>query len=222
MEILRPIVGVAGLARLEISGNELRLGGLFGGPSLRYLAVGERLARVEGETIPSFALLEVDERGTYVQVADVTLEQIAGWQVRLRLAAAAAALGLPASSLALALFWLPLRWFRGDRAAIDVRGAPLLASVLLFGYVAVTLAGWLDPVQRLGRVSPFSVGQWLLGLLFLAATAWATFRTVAARWTAGRVVWWHSLLVVAACVLIASVLLAHSLDRQAELALLIA
>jgi CubicO group peptidase (beta-lactamase class C family) len=117
-----------------------------------------------------------------------------------RLALIALALLLLASSVVAALVWLPRLLFRRRKGPrqVAVRAAPLAAVLWLALMILLVI---FSPIWLLGAYDILSVGVWLAGWLFLFFSIGALLLALgpAARRSAPRAVWIHSLLVSIAC-----------------------
>jgi hypothetical protein len=107
------------------------------------------------------------------------------------------------SSLLFAVVWVPRRLLGRMRAVqhLSVRALPLVAVLCLIGtFVLLVQAGDATlAINRLGRVTPFSIGVCVLTWLFAVATILGLVQVVrAGPMGVRRSVRIHSLLVVAA------------------------
>ncbi|HVB98827.1 MAG TPA: serine hydrolase domain-containing protein [Candidatus Dormibacteraeota bacterium] len=103
------------------------------------------------------------------------------------------------SSFAFALWWIPRKLMgkMKETANLSLRAMPLLAGLSLLG--AALVAAW-TPVYVLGTYNMASVSIWLLTWLFAAFSVLGLILAWPAHWKTGRrAVFWHSLVVSAAC-----------------------
>ncbi len=201
---------ILGLTRLTIDGHGLRLEQLLDGGASEYVAVTDRLARRPDQSLTTLALLPVDAEDTFIVVEGQTLRRIGGWLAWGQVGLLFIAAGLFASSLVFALVWVP-RYLLGRLRGgphIGVRFWPLVSTLSLIGFAALLVGGSNDPVQRLGRVTAYSVGQMSLSVALAGTAFWGLLVVIrAARAPINRGAWWHSLLVAIACSSVALYLL---------------
>jgi CubicO group peptidase (beta-lactamase class C family) len=192
---------IGGLRRLTIAGEQLTLAPLLGGEANEYVAVTERLARRSERSLTSLALLDTGSGGTYIEAGSSTYRRIPAWLAWAQIAWLLVAVVLMASSVLFALVWLPRRFFGKlkGQAGISVRVWPLVSVLAFVGFVIAFMAGISDPIPRLGEVTPYSLGQLVLSVLFAITALWGLLKATRSRDSAiPRVARLHSLLVAAA------------------------
>jgi CubicO group peptidase (beta-lactamase class C family) len=210
IEMLRFIERITGTARVEVSGEGLVLRPILGGLPQTLLPVSEALFRTPGDPLATLAFGEHPEHGTVLMGAAAlggNLRAAPAWTVTGRTLAAASVTLLLFSSLLYALVWVPLWIFRPSRRTphASVRLLPLLASLALLGALILLVAGFIAGIETLGTPTFYSVGLFLLSLLFallsLAAVVQAlrALRISAISWPVRL----HSLLVALALLLAA-------------------
>jgi hypothetical protein len=109
------------------------------------------------------------------------------------------------TAVGFALVWVPRKLLGRLRDArhLSVRVFPVIAVVTLAVAFDVMLLSMDDPLPKLGRPTVWSVGFYLLTLLFAAAALAGFVQAVRARnWEIRRGVWLHALLVSLANVVV--------------------
>lgn len=190
----RGLLRIAGLTRMSPLKNGLSLRG-FIGPARDYVAVTDRFWRRPADGAPTLALIADKSGGTLFEAYGQTFRRIPVWVPWLEAAGTAATALLMLSSLAFALVWVPRKIFGQMRSVecISVRAMPVLATLSLgCAQLLMTLAGE-DLIERLGRITPWSLG------LFVSTLAFAVFAVLglalALRFRnrpIRRWVWWHA------------------------------
>ena len=205
-ELQRVFDRIGGLVRLEVDGERLALVRVWGGEPTEYVAVTDRLSRRTERSVTSLALLEDRADGTYIEAEGQTYQRISALLVWGPIVLLVASVVIAASSVLFVLIWGPRRLFGGLKGAphIGVRVWPLLSTLSLIAFLAVFMGGFTDGIGRLGLVTPYSVGQMLLSIVFALTAVWSLWVVTRARSAPiHRVAWWHSLLVAISCCSIA-------------------
>lgn len=203
-----PSQSLAGLWRLALL-TELRPGknGLslrrFQGPVrsfVDYVAVTDRLFRRPEEGTPTLALMADKAESPLIQayVYDHlhTFRRIPAWVVWLEISVIAGFLLLMLSSLAFALVWGPRKIFGRLRKVdcLSVRVLPVLAVLSFMGGLGVLVSAQTDPIGRLGRITPWSLGLFGSTLAFAIFAVLGLALAVRSRnRSIHRGVWWHAL-----------------------------
>jgi hypothetical protein len=195
IERMRFQLRIMGLTKIIVSEGGLSLHGL-NGTKLNYVAVTDRLFRRTTEPMATLALIANQPDGMLVQASSQMLRRIPAWLAWMELSVIAAAILAMLSSLGFALVWIPCRIF-GHMQAVDdlrVRTLPLLATLSMVGILALRRFLGEDVIERLGQITPWSVGMFVLTLAF---TVFAVLGMVQALRFRNRGirhwVWWHSL-----------------------------
>ena len=194
VEITRGLVRIAGLTKLSPLKTGLSLRG-FTGRARDYVPVTDRLYRRPTDPAPTLALITDKSEGTLLEAYGQTFRRIPSWLPWLEAAEMATTALLMLSSLVFALVWVPRKLFGRMRSVecLSVRAMPVLATLSLVGLqLSMTLAGE-DMIERLGLITPWSVGFYVSAL---ACAIFAVLGLVLAlhfrhrpirRW-----VWWHA------------------------------
>jgi hypothetical protein len=202
-----PNQAIAGLWRLMLL-TELRPGknglGLrnFIGPMrafIGYTAVTDRLYRRPWENAPTLALLSDKTEGTQIQVFvnDYlhTLRRIPTALVWVELTVIISFLLAMLSSLVFALVWAPRKLFGRMKTVecLSVRVLPVLASLFFMATAYSLVSAQAEVFGRLGRITPWSLAVFALGLAFALCAALGLALALRFRKRAiHRFVWWHS------------------------------
>lgn len=169
--------------------------------STKFVATTDRLFRRASDPVPTLALISDHAEGTLVQevaVEAATYRRIPGIRVALEWTAELAAVALMVSSIGFAVVWIPRRLWGRLRGAnnMHVRVWPFLASLTGAVLLLVFLSSLQEDIERLGRITPWSVAIFLLSValpvlgITSLAVVWRARRTEPVR-----LVWWHSLAV---------------------------
>jgi hypothetical protein len=194
VERMQSLVRILGLTKLSLVYDGLSLRGL-NNRKRNFVPVTDRLFRLPGDGAPTLALIADQSEGMLMEVGGQTFRRIPAWLPWLEVAMAAAAALLMLSSLAFALVWVPRKLFGRMRtvACIRVRAMPVLATLSIVCGVLVTILAGEDSIQRLGRITPWSVGY------FVSTSAFAVFAVLGLVLTLRcrnrpirRWVWWHA------------------------------
>lgn len=199
---------ITGLGRLSLRGQSLVWKPLRGS-ARTYVPVTGRLWREIKQPVPTLAFISDMRDGRFVQTGAL-LAMIPAWEAWGEIGGVALIAALLASSVLYALYWIPALLLRrlhalpGGRLYLSVRALPLLAIVLLVAVAGAFAMAGEDSLQRLGRITAWSISIFALTILF-AVTSLAALAVArhARRWPLRRGVWIHSLLVAAACVALA-------------------
>ncbi|MFN7997687.1 MAG: serine hydrolase domain-containing protein [Bryobacteraceae bacterium] len=203
---------ITGLAHISLSESKLKIAPIQG-PAKSYVPVTDRLWRSEKRPVPTLALITDLRDGRFVQADGTMYRIIPAWKALGQVGAAALILFLLATSLVFALYWVValvfrrLRPLRGARLYLSVRILPLLAVLALLAAAAILAAGGDDNALRLGNMTPASLAICGLTIWFGILSPLALWQTWRARaWPIRRAVWIHSILVSAACTVLAGYL----------------
>ena len=188
------LVRIMGLTKLSLVNDGLSLRGL-NGHKRNFVPVTDRLFRLPGDGAPTLALVADQSEGTLMEAGGQTFRRIPGWLPWLEVAMAAGAALLMLSSLAFALVWVPRKIFGRMRTVecIRVRAMPVLATLSIVCGALVTILAGEDVIERLGRITAWSVGY------FVSTSAFAVFAVLGLVLTLRcrnrpirRWVWWHA------------------------------
>ena len=112
-----------------------------------------------------------------------------------------------ASSLLFALIWIPracLGRFRHSKS-IAVLAWPTITTLCLTATIGTAVSGSADAIRRLGTLTLYSGGYWLLSWLFATlcvVTVVHAWRNAAERAPTRKAVWWYAQLVTTANVIV--------------------
>ncbi|HZU25650.1 MAG TPA: serine hydrolase domain-containing protein [Bryobacteraceae bacterium] len=204
---------ISDLRRVTVKGAKLRIRPFFGHEQ-SFAAAGGRLWREERQPPATLALISDLRDGRFIEAGmGEVLEQVPAWQAWLQTGVTAVVALLLASAGLYALYWVPalllrrLRPLPGGRLYLSVRALPLVAIVLLAGACAVFALAGDDAITKLGSVTLWSAAIFLLTVLFACVSVMALVQAMRARRRMiRRAVWMHSLLVSAACLVVAGYL----------------
>jgi CubicO group peptidase (beta-lactamase class C family) len=193
---------LGGQVRLSVDGERLEIKSLLSGDPVEYTAVTDRTARLSESSPTSLALLPEVEDAIYIEAEGQTFRKIPGWLAWGQIAWLLAVVVLMLSSVLFALVWLPRRFFGKlkGRPGLGARAWPFLATLAFVAFAVIFLLGMADPIEQLGKVGAYSLGQMLLSVVFALTALWSLFVVLRSRRAStNRVAWCHSLLVAAAC-----------------------
>ena len=197
-QFLERLLGVQRLAVREDGTTTTRP--LLGGETRTWVGVRDRLLRRDQEPVPTLALLETDEPGTWIELRTATMRRVPSWLVIAELGTGAITLLTMVSAIAFLFVWVPRR-FLGRLAggpAITVRLVPALAVLALVAAVAAMVIGMGDPFTRLGGPTALAVAVCVLTVLFaMLSIASAVVVIRARRSEMNRAVFVHAVLVTA-------------------------
>jgi CubicO group peptidase (beta-lactamase class C family) len=193
-ELERGVSLLTGTVKISVEDGLLHSTAL-GGEAQIWHPVGDDRFRLTDESIASMMAVKSAD-GTQLLQGGPTLRKISAAHAWSRWVLVGLAMALLVSSILFALVWLPRR-FRGTRLpAVAFRVWPLLASVSFAVCVGILMLAMNDPVNRLGTLSPWSVGYLLASLGFALITLYLPFAL--ARQPSGAInpiVRWHCILV---------------------------
>jgi CubicO group peptidase (beta-lactamase class C family) len=201
-ELSRFLDRLAGILKVELSGERLSARAAFGGQPEQLIPVAERKFRAEGEPVSSVAFVDGgDGRVTLQGFGSAVVgnyRSVSASRVWLRWVVSTMCLTLMASAVGFALVWVPRKALGRLKNAqhLSVRALPLLAVLALAAAAGCVVLASADPLPRLGRPTVYSVGFFLLMSLFALAALLGMIQTGRA-WKSdmNRGVWFHSLLV---------------------------
>ena len=175
---------VFGIQRLAVDDDgTLTTRPLIGGETRTWVGVTDHLARRDDEPVPTLALLETDDDGTWIELRTATMRRVPAWLVITELGIGAATLALMVSAIAFLFVWIPRRLLGRLEGgpAITVRAVPVLAVLALAGAVAAMVIGMGDPFTRLGSPTALAVTVCLLTVLFAILSVAAVVTVFRAR-----------------------------------------
>jgi CubicO group peptidase (beta-lactamase class C family) len=197
---------IGGLRRVTVNRDALHVAEV-GQSANEYVYAGGNLWRDSDSSFPETILIPPTPEGAFLVSDTEAYRRVPTWKAWFELALTGLCLVLGASSIVFALYWIPAAMLRqGTRPHLSVRLLPLLAILSLTAAVAVQLSTGDDvlTIQRLGTVSPWSVSILILTTLYPVLTVGASIHLWRARrWKLRRAVFVHSLLVTAACLVVA-------------------
>lgn len=210
-ELLRFYDNLVDVVRIEVSKDRVVADPVRREPE-RLIPVTDRRFRGENEPLPTAVFVEDGEDLlilSYSTALRGNYRSRSLWMVWSLWIVAASCVVLVLSSLVHAMIWLPRFWLGGISAQepVRIRVWPLIASLLLV--IAGVIIWTLPPnyIQVLGHFSFRSASLYLLSWLFPIVSLLAVIQclTVMMR-PKNESVWWHSLAVSVACLVIAGYL----------------
>jgi CubicO group peptidase (beta-lactamase class C family) len=194
VEITHGLVRIVGLTKLSPLKTGLSLRG-FTGRARDYVPVTDRLFRRPADPAPTLALIANKSEGTLIEASMQTFRRLPTWLPWLEAAVMAATALLMLSSIVFALVWVPRKIFGRMRSVecLSVRALPVLATLsLVCVQLSVMLAGE-DAIERLGLVTPWSVGFFVSALAFAILAVLGLVLALRCRnRPIRRLVWWHA------------------------------
>jgi CubicO group peptidase (beta-lactamase class C family) len=193
IERTRGLVRIAQLLAVTPVAGGLRIGLL--GRARDFVPVTDLFYRAATDGAPTVALITDKSEGTLIEAYGVTFRRIPAWMPWLEFSVIAAAFLLMLSSLVFALIWVPRR-LAGCVPPVEyigVRAMPVLAALSLAGMGLLLALTGGDAIGRLGRITPWSVGIFVLSLAFAVFSVLGL--ALALRfWNRPmrRGVWWHA------------------------------
>ncbi len=203
---------LAALQRIRFGGGNLLISSLsqidqpfvpVSGEQFRYLPKKDH-----AEPIATAALLAPNAEGRFVFIGS-TLRRIPTWQAFAEIALVAWFLLALLAVLVYAPFWIIGGFFKKRRRPQEraMRLWPLVAVLSLLAFVGLFIASSSDMITRLGSMTVYSLGLFLTTLSFAAAC----LASVVALWSARRLpirrfVWWFSISVTSALLIVAAYL----------------
>jgi CubicO group peptidase (beta-lactamase class C family) len=193
-EFTRALIRISGL--MKLSSNQAGLSiRPFIGFGKDYVPVTDRFFRQPAQGAPILALIADHSEGTLVELGGQTFRRIPAWLPWTEVLLAAAVSLLTLSSLVFALVWIPRRYLGHMESAecISVRAMPALAALWGVCWVLTFRDTAPDVINRLGNITPWSVGTFVYGLAFavfsvLGLVLAVRFRKRNIYWLA----WWHA------------------------------
>ena len=185
---------IAGLMKMNALPNGLSLGGLVG-PPRDYVPVTDRFFRRPAEAAPTLALIADQSEGTLIESYGQTYRRVSAWLPWVEFGMCALTGLLMLTSVGFALVWMPRKLFGDLRSVqyLSVRAMPVLASLSLAGVQLLTILAASDAIQRLGNMTPWSVGLCGLTLAFAVFAILGLVLAVHHRnRPIHRLVWWHA------------------------------
>jgi CubicO group peptidase (beta-lactamase class C family) len=171
MELLRITEHLFNLAQVEETQAGLVLRPLLGGVPQTLIPVAEGLYRMPGDPAATVAFAEHVEYGTVLLGMGGlggSLRMAPGWSITGRVLVMTVIVLSMLSNLLYALVWVPLWLFRPHkrRPFTGLRLLPLLAVLSLLAAIIFLVAGFFSGIESLGTPSFWSVGFFLLTILF--------------------------------------------------------
>ena len=206
-ERMRFLVQIFETISVRSEDGQLVLTPLFDGPSI-WLPVDAERYRYTDLTQANLAAVDSPDSTTPLLSGQPgTLHRIPAYVAWLRWSALIYCLTLLTSSLLYALIWIPRTCLGrpGTAKLVSVHAWPAITTICLMAILYIAIAGSADAVRRLGSLSLYSGGYWLLSCVFAilcvvsVAHAW---RHATKRTTTSKPVWWHAQLVTAANVIV--------------------
>ncbi|HTQ53721.1 MAG TPA: serine hydrolase domain-containing protein [Bryobacteraceae bacterium] len=199
---------IMGLVRISVEGQHLLLAPVQGQPRT-FSPVSERLWIEKKQPVPTLALVSDTRDGRFVAAGGPMYKLIPAWEAYGELGCVVLVVLLMASSVLYALFWIPalllgrLRPLPGSRLHLSVRALPLIAILMLAVMIGTFMWAGDDAIDRLGRITPWSISVFAASLLLALMSVAALVQAWRSRqWPIRRGVRIHSLAVAAACAIL--------------------
>ena len=176
---------------------------LFDQPSV-WIPVGDGRYRHTELTQASIAEVHVANRAAPLLSGQPgTLHRIPAYVAWLRWLGLLFCLSLLTSSLLFAMIWIPQACIGRLQNVkfVSVRAWPTITTICFAATICIAILGSADAIQRLGTLTLYSGGYWLLSWLFAALCVVSIshgWRHATERATIGKAVWWHAQLVTTA------------------------
>jgi len=201
---------LTGLIRVSFDRDKFVRQGLFGGAPVKGVAVSDRLYRSENIPVATIVLIPDAGEGTMIYSAGArqTYRRIPLWFVALEIGAGACSLLLLCSAVIFSLVWIPRKLFGRMKTVrhLSLRIAPLV-SALCFGICAGIWYKQSGDQEPFGQLTAWSGSLFLLSLLFALTALWGLVLLLRVpKNEVAASVWWHSLLVTAANLIVAGYL----------------
>lgn len=202
------------LHRIKFSDGKLFLTGL-NMQSDEYLPVsGEQFRRVPTKAPPlpisTFELIKVNSEGRFVQdsLDGTTMKQIPRWFAISEIVLTAFVLLSVIAIMIYAPFWILAGLSRKRRRPAEraMRTWPLIAVISLIVFVMIFISSTDDLVERMGNLTPWSLGLFAMSLVFAMAVGASLISVIRARDEARRATRRFSIVVTAALVIAAAYL----------------
>ncbi len=186
------------LRRVDADAQGLAFRALLGNRPTRWIAVSEKLFRLETATKPAMALVRDEDGEPLLQYGQMTFRRISPLRVWFPMAGFAGSFLLALSSLLFALIW-GLRKILGRLAnpgPWSVRLWPLLGAAALVGCFWIYFAAESRGYALFGTANRWTIGMLLTSLLLPVAAigsvveVWRHRRAPMNRWA-----YWHAVLV---------------------------
>ena len=207
-EMFRFLEVLLGPARVRIEGDKLTVSPLLG-KAQSYASVTERTFRQIENPVATLVLLDTPEGRMIQTEMGGTARPVSTAVVTLQTGLAALCLVLMASAPLFALVWIPRRLFGRLRGTpLGARAVSLLAVLCLIAAVLLFVVSDDDLIPRFGNPTPWSVGFYVLTVVFAAVALpglWLALRVPAGA--GNRVARVHTVLVAGANSLAAAYLL---------------
>ena len=204
MEVSRFLEVILGLTRLEQEKGNLYIRSLMGG-SNELVPVGEGKFRGPEDPVATTVFIPGEDGGWFLQgyggPVSVNLRSIPPWRYWARLGLTVVSFLLMASSLLFTLVWVPLKIFGKLREEkyLSLRLMPLLPALTFLGIALLLILSTAtggNPMEMFGNLTVWSIGLFLLTLLFGLTSLAALVQSIRAwRWEVSTPLRVYSLLV---------------------------
>jgi CubicO group peptidase (beta-lactamase class C family) len=208
-EITRFLGRILGVRRFKLDKGKLAISKVIGGTEKSYVAVSDRLFRVEKEPMATLALIPSSPDGPLLQTDGTTYRPISPVTVWTEYGLGAAWLLLMGSAALFALIWIPRKLLGKLHGAphLSIRVIPLVSLASVAGALALFAVSGDDILQRFGKPTVWSVGFCVLTWTFGLTAVLGLVLTLRARGSAvPRGVYVHALSVSLANTVIAAYL----------------
>jgi CubicO group peptidase (beta-lactamase class C family) len=208
-EITRFLGRILGVRRFKLDKGKLAISKVIGGTEKSYVAVSDRLFRVEKEPMATLALIPSSPDGPLLQTDGTTYRPISPVTVWTEYGLGAAWLLLMGSAALFALIWIPRKLLGKLHGAphLSLRVIPLVSLASVAGALALFAVSGDDILQRFGKPTVWSVGFCVLTWTFGLTAVLGLVLTLRARGSAvPRGVYVHALSVSLANTVIAAYL----------------
>jgi CubicO group peptidase (beta-lactamase class C family) len=193
-EITRGTSRISGLIKMSPvpSGLSIRP---FIGFGTDYIPVTDRFYRRPTAGAPVLALIADHTEGTLIELGGQTFRRIPAWLPWLEAFVVGAVPVLTLTSLVFALVWVPRRLLGLMKSAecMSVRATPAIAALFGVSWILIFRSAAPDAFNRLGYITPWSVGIFAFGLAFALNSILGL--VLALRFQGRNIywlVWWHA------------------------------
>ncbi len=166
MELIKGFEQLVGTMIISVNDNVLTMAPLFGEAN-HYLPVGNNQFRNKDGSVATLIALKSQDGEQLLQGMSTHIK-IPGTLAWFRWVLAILSILLIISSILFALIWLPRKFFfSADIHYVSFRAWPALASTsFMASAIIVILTGLGDAIERLGKLTLWSGGYWILTWVF--------------------------------------------------------
>jgi hypothetical protein len=214
VELLRFLERIVGIVRVDATERGLSVG-LIEEKAL--IPVDPRRFRGKEASLASVVFTRGEDEAPlalgYGEPLSGNYGRVSAGEVWMRWGLAGASVLLLVSPLLFALYWIPAWGFAGSARPepLTVRLLPLVASLSFVGGTGLILLGASDPIYALGQPTVYSVGYFVLSLVFAATTLGSAVELIRHRRGVSRGHGTYQGLVVAAGLIVLAYLAAYGM-----------